>query len=110
MSEYQYYEFVAIDRPLTKAEMAELRDLSSRATISSTRFVNVYNWGDFRGNPDALMERYFDAFVYVANWGTNRLMLRFPRRLLERATVSPYATEEALQAWTTAGHVVVDFH
>jgi hypothetical protein len=47
--------------------MAELRDLSTRATITSTRFVTVYHWGDFKGKPDTLMERYFDAFVYVAN-------------------------------------------
>ena len=39
MSEYQYYEFQAIDRPLTKGEMAEVRSLSTRATITSTRFV-----------------------------------------------------------------------
>ena len=32
MSEYQYYEFLAIDRPLTEDEMAELRALSTRAT------------------------------------------------------------------------------
>ena len=38
MSEYQYYEFVALDRPLTRAEQAELRELSTRATITSTRF------------------------------------------------------------------------
>ncbi len=63
MSEYQYYEFLAIDRPLTKEQMAELRALSSRATITSTRFQNAYNWGDFRGNPEVLMEKYFDAHV-----------------------------------------------
>src|SRR5947209_7352629 len=64
MSEYQYYEFQAVDRPLSKREMAELRALSTRATITPTRFVNFYNWGNFRGNPAALMEEYFDAFVY----------------------------------------------
>jgi len=37
MSEYQYYEFVAIDRPLTRKEMAELRSRSSRAAIMSRR-------------------------------------------------------------------------
>jgi hypothetical protein len=57
VSEYQYYEFQAVDRPLTKAEMAELRDLSTRATITPTRFVNVYNFGDFRGNPLEVMEQ-----------------------------------------------------
>jgi hypothetical protein len=51
MSEYQYYEFQAIDRPLTKQEMAEVRSLSTRATITPTRFVNVYHWGNFKGDP-----------------------------------------------------------
>lgn len=30
MSEYQYYEFLAIDRPLTDTEMREMRSISSR--------------------------------------------------------------------------------
>lgn len=25
------------------------------------------------------MERYFDAFLYLANWETRRLMIRLPR-------------------------------
>ena len=83
MSEYQYYEFQAIDRPLTPAEVVELRALSTRAYISPTRFQNVYHWGNFKGDPRALMERYFDAFVYVANWGTHWFMLRLPRRALD---------------------------
>ena len=79
MSEYQYYEFQTIDRPLTQGEMAELRKISSRASITPTRLHNIYNYGDFRGDPLKLMERYFDAFVYVANWGTHRFMVRLPR-------------------------------
>jgi hypothetical protein len=78
MSEYQYYEFRTVDRSLTAAEIAELRKLSSRAEITATRFTNTYSYGDFRGNPDRLMEQYFDAFVYVANWGTRHFMVRLP--------------------------------
>ena len=37
MSEYQYYEFQAIDRPLTDRQMRELREISTRATITRTR-------------------------------------------------------------------------
>jgi len=70
MSEYQYYEFQAIDRPLTKDEMGKLRACSSRATITSTSFVNEYNWGDLKADPVKWMEKYFDAYLYVANWGT----------------------------------------
>ena len=42
MSEYQYYEFAAIDRPLTREQMSRLRALSTRATITPTRFSNFY--------------------------------------------------------------------
>jgi len=45
MSEYQYYEFQALDRPLTREQMAELRAVSSRAKITAYNFVNEYNWG-----------------------------------------------------------------
>ena len=34
MSEYQYYEFRAIDRPLSHSELTELRAISSRAQIT----------------------------------------------------------------------------
>jgi len=47
MSEYQYYEFQAIDKPLDKKAVQALRTLSSRAQITPTSFVNEYNWGDF---------------------------------------------------------------
>lgn len=40
MSEYQYYEFQAIDRPLTKEQMQQLRDISSRTRITSSSFIN----------------------------------------------------------------------
>ena len=69
MSEYQYYEFLALDRPLTEEQRAELRSISSRAEITATRFVNEYQWGDLKGDPRQMVERYFDAFLYLANWG-----------------------------------------
>ena len=43
MSEYQYYEFRAIDRPLNNQQMRELRAYSSRAEITSTTFTVEYN-------------------------------------------------------------------
>jgi hypothetical protein len=78
VSEYQYYEFQAIDRPLTAAEMAALRACSTRATITPTRFVNSYSYGRFKGDERRWMERYFDAFLYQANWGARYLSLRLP--------------------------------
>src|SRR5258708_23085162 len=95
MSEYQYYEFQAIDRPLTAREVDELRSYSSRARITATSFVNEYSWGNFKGNEDAWMEKYFDAFLYLANWGTHIVKLRLPARLLERDIADQYCGESA---------------
>jgi hypothetical protein len=90
MSEYQYYEFQALDRTLTQYDMRELRKYSTRASITATRFINHYEWGDFKGNPSTWMQKYFDAFLYFANWGTHRLMLRLPSRALDIKTAKRY--------------------
>lgn len=110
MSEYQYYEFQAIDRPLSRDEMAELRRLSTRATITPTSFTNFYTFGDFKGDPLALMERYFDAFVYVANWGSRRLMLRLPQTLLDLSRISLYEAEGGLTLHWFGDQVILDFN
>ncbi len=72
-----------MDRALTRTEMAELRSISTRAVITSTSFTNHYEWGDLKANPLKLLEKYFDAFVYVANWGTQEFYLRLPQELVD---------------------------
>ncbi|MEY9966143.1 hypothetical protein ABIA33_004202 [Streptacidiphilus sp. MAP12-16] len=107
MSEYQYYEFLAIDRPLDVDELAQVRALSTRARITPTRFTNSYSWGDFKGDPRRLMERYYDAHLYLANWGTHQVMLRLPVQLLDLPTVGPYLIEDSIEAWTSGEHLVL---
>src|SRR5260370_41171491 len=107
MSEYQYYEFLAIDRPLDGRQRGELRALSTRARMTATSFVNEYHWGDFRGSPAALMERYFDAFLYLANWGSRRLMIRLPRGLLDLDVAERYCTSDAASVWAAGDHVIL---
>ncbi len=109
MSEYQYYEFRAIDRPLTDREVAALGRLSTRAEITRTSFTNVYNFGDFRGDPALLMQKYFDAFVYVANWGTRELMFRLPRKSFNPKAAAPYCVRDRVTVKAKGGHVVVGF-
>lgn len=109
VSEYQYYEFRAVDHPLDERALRTLRALSTRAEITPTSFVNTYNWGDFKGDPDALMENCFDAFVYVANWGTRRFVLRLPGRLLTRQLLASYCRGESLRARKAGEFVVIDF-
>ena len=108
MSEYQYYEFLAVDRPLTEGEMGELSSISTRADITPTSFINEYNWGDLKANPANLLQRYFDVFVYVANWGTHRLGLRIPNDALDLKTAGQYLTGDRASSKVGKGCVVVD--
>jgi len=109
MSEYQYYEFVAIDKPLTREQMAELRSRSSRATITATSFVNEYHWGDLKGDPADWMRRYFDAFVYTANWCSCRLAFRVPHAVFKKSDLKRFATDCALTFDDARTHWIVNW-
>ena len=110
MSEYQYYEFLVLDNPLTEQQQRELRELSTRAQITATSFVNEYHWGDFRGDPQVLMERYFDAFLYLANWGTRQVMIKLPESLLDLVVAEQYCLGDAASAWAADGNVILSLY
>lgn len=107
MSEYQYYEFLALDRPLTDKDIAQVRHYSSRADISATRFVNEYNWGDFRGDPHQFVTRWFDLMLYLANWGTRRLLIGLPAEDLNASAWRAYQSE-SVKIEGRKGRVLVD--
>ncbi len=109
MSEYQYYEFLAIDSSLSEREMKELRAISTRAEITPTSFINEYHWGDFKGDEYNFLRRYFDAFVYVANWGTHRFMLRLPKVLIDAREVRRYCGPHNFSARAAGDSLVLDF-
>jgi hypothetical protein len=99
MSEYQYYEFRAIDHPLTEEQKEEVASLSSRAYVTSHQASFVYNYGDFRGNEEQLMTDHFDIMLYMANWGTRRLMFRIPCSLIDMKQVAPFCISEEIDHW-----------
>ena len=109
MSEYQYYEFSAVDKPLNEKDMQALRKLSSRAQITPSSFVNEYHWGDFKGNPLKLVEKYFDAFLYVANWGTRWMMLKVPRNLVDVDLVKKYCLGDSAVVHEKGDHLIFEF-
>ncbi len=109
MSEYGYYDFRAIDRPLTKKEMAALRSISTRAAITTTSFTNHYEWGDLKANPSNLLEKYFDAFVYVANWGTHEFYIRLPQESVDYKLLKAMVPGETVRVRRTARFVIVEF-
>lgn len=91
MSEYQYYEFQAIDRPLTREEQEAVASLSSRVEPHPRRAVFVYHYSDFRGNPEKVLAQYYDAMFYLANWGSRHLLFRFPSALVDVAEMQQYS-------------------
>ena len=107
MSEYQYYEFMAIECPLGEAERAQLRRLYSQAEITSTSFVDEYNWGDFKGDPKKLMAKWFDLHLYRASWGTSRFMVRLPKRFVSRAHVDVFLESSEIATLIDAGDYVI---
>ena len=111
MSEYQYYEFLAIDRPLDRAAQDALRLISSRARITATSFTNHYEWGDLKGDPCKFMERWFDLHLYVANWNTRRFMIRVPKGLVDQTDMDPFLREiDWVEVWTSGDNLIVDIH
>src|SRR4051794_16451436 len=89
--------------------MTELRSISSRAEISPTRFTNFYTFGDFKGDEIDFLERYFDAHVYVANWGTHLFLLAFPERAVDVEALRVYQAEGGLAVQKRPGRVIVTF-
>ena len=107
MSRHQYYEFQAIERPLGEADREALRTLSSRAQITAASFTNHYEWGDFRGDPRELMERWFDLHLHLAGWGTRRLMIRLPKRLVDRSRIASFLGDLQLAKVIEAGEYLI---
>jgi len=116
MSEYQYYEFQAIDRPLTDKEQQAVARLSSRVQPHPRQAVFVYHWSGFPGDPAEILARYYDAMLYMANWGSRQLMFRFPTPVLDleavRAYCQPLIVEDYLSLSTAGEYAIlnIEFH
>ncbi len=91
MSEFQQYQFQTIDKPLTEAQRKEVSSWSSRASASATSITFTYSYSDFPKDEEKVIAKFFDAMLYVANWGTKRLMFRFPKSIIDEKAMLEYA-------------------
>ena len=94
MSEYQRYEFMMADRPLTRGELEEVRRLSSHIEASPSHALIEYHWGNFKHDPIEVLRQFFDGFLYWANWGAPQLAFRFPRGVLSADLLDGYDLDE----------------
>ena len=110
MSEYQYYEWPTIDRPLSPSERETVAGLSSHMeTVTSTQAIVTYSWGDFKHNPHQVLLQYFDAHLYMANWGTRKLVFRFPKAVIDPQAIQPYCREDFLELALEGNYYILEF-
>jgi hypothetical protein len=67
-----------------------------------------YHWGDFKHDPKQVLARYFDAFLYYANWGCQRLAFRLPKGLLDEGLLQPYLWEYCADLESVGDALVLD--
>lgn len=108
MSEYQYYEWQTVDRLLTETEQEGVNRLSSHIEVSASRAVVTYSWGDFKHDPRQVLARFFDAHLYLANWGSRRLAFRFPAGLVSRDAINAYCVRDRITFKTISGFDILD--
>ncbi len=101
MSEYQYIEFQAVDRPLNDKQFEFAQRQSSRAEVSRRALTVEYHYSDFRGDVDGLLRNGFDVFLQYANYGVREIRLRLPSGLpFEKNVWSEFVDGERLK-WST---------
>jgi hypothetical protein len=54
------------------------------------------------------MERYYDAHLYLTNWGTHRITLRLPRDLLDIDVARDHCVGDQVTAWAIGKFLVLD--
>lgn len=90
MSSFEYYEFYSIDRELTHQERKEIDNLSSRFSPTSRKAVFSYSYSSFKHDEEKILLKYFDFFLYLSSWGTQRIMYKFPQKLVDSKEMMQY--------------------
>jgi hypothetical protein len=110
MSEYQRYEFMTSDRPLTRAQLDAVNALSSHIEASSTHALIEYHWGDFKHDPLKVLYQFFDGFLYWANWGAPELAFRFPHGTLPVDLLDGYDLDDFVTFTRYPDYDILDIH
>ena len=110
MSEYQRYEFMTTDRPLTRAQLDAVNALSSHIEASATHAIIEYHWGDFKYDPIEVLHQYFDGFLYWANWGSPQLAFRFPHGTLPADLLKGYDFDDFVTFTRHRDYDILDIH
>jgi len=108
MSEYQYHEFCSIYKPLSPTARKEMHSLSSRACVTTHGASYVYNYSDFRGEPEKLLLKYFDIYFYMTNWGTFQLIFKYPKGEIDIGEIKKYCIEDVISCKQYRQNILLD--
>lgn len=108
MSEYQYYEFCNINKPISSEVRTKMRALSSRTQTTTHSVAYTYNFGDFRGNPKELLAKYFDVFFYISNFGNLQLIFRYKKEDLDVNKIKTFFIQHVIEYETYGDYVLLD--
>jgi hypothetical protein len=115
MSEFQVYKFRSVDRALTIEERKKINSWSSRTTATANSATFTYSYSGFSQKEEKVLAEYFDILLYFSNWGTRRLMLKFPRNLIDEKAIQKYTIivstdyKSSLDFLFTKDFVILDF-
>ena len=108
MSEIHYYEFLAAQRPLNRAQQAEVREFATGATITAKEFSVEYDDRELQVDPVYLMLHYYDAHLYTANFGSRRVLLKLPRAALPPHTAEQYGVNDRVMFAAAGEQLILD--
>lgn len=109
MSEFQYYEFRAIDKPLSSKARAEISSWSSRTTADAHSAIFTYSYSDFPKKVHQVVEQYFDMMLYYANWGSIQLIIKFPLDVIDFEKMNQYCVVDTMSLSKKNDFVLLDF-
>jgi hypothetical protein len=112
MSEYQYFEFQSLDRPLTADQQSAMRRISHQVDLTPVRAAFTYTAGSFGAEPMVVLAQHFEAMIHLTGWGDKRLMFRFPASLLDLEQLRAFGDPLGQRVtWSVRGdYALLDIH
>ncbi len=110
MKEYHYYEFQVIDRPLTKQDRKVISRLSNRLQLTPNQAIFIYYTGDFPGDPQEVLLRYFDAMLYLTNSGKKHLMFHLPKAFVNLELLQQYTIDRCVSYSTVRDSLILSIY
>ena len=86
------------------------KPFSSRVKLSPTTAIFTYHYGDFRNEPEDLLEICFDIMLYIANWGTRQLVFRLSKELVDATLIQEYCVDRCISISTTPKYLILDIN